>query len=278
MTLCIVNLSNGSLARFLTRSLTGAVCSAVGLSSVANAQSTATPVEPQTAPVTQVPETPQSVKPKDEAVPKVEGNNDSGGLLGPVRLGASLSVAIPHPLNYGLDLTLYKYVGLAASVSSIEEAELDSYKGASFGLKHWDVRARVFPFAGSFFLGAAYGQQKLSAQGKVSVPVTVATVTTTVPATLKLEVNSNVFTPHLGWFWLWDFGLVLGTEFGYQMTLGNPKTDFSVTFEGASAAAQEEAKKSKEYKENEKIVRDLGDTVGKAGLPYWTFLRVGWMI
>jgi hypothetical protein len=138
------------------------------------------------------------------------------GLLGDLRIGPSVAIGFPHPLTGAIDLVYADLFSVSAGAgrfgAKVEETEIE--------IRNWDATFRFFPFQGSFFVGAAYGNQGIVGKLKTDIETTTSGVTLKVPTSLRLEVESNYLTPQLGWFARWDSGLTLGFDFGYQMPSG----------------------------------------------------------
>lgn len=203
--------------------------------------------------------TESSKKKSVEETPVAPGSGDSSSHL----FGVHAALGVPHPLSYGLN-----YV----HSSHFFSAELST---GAFGLTASDVKVKMnntelalrwHPFAGSFYLGAIYGNQKITAE-KTEV-ITVATVPQTVNA--KVEVKSNYLSPHFGWMWgNTASGFFASMEFGYQSPSG-VTTDFSTD---ANALAQAQP----EYATLEKDVKKQGNDIGNMGLPHIVLLKIGWL-
>src|SRR5690606_1633764 len=116
-------------------------------------------------------------------------------------------------LNYSLDATWDRKFGFSFSGGRFKR-ELD--KETELEIFNWDLRARWFPFQGSFFLGAAYGNQGIVAKTKTDLDYKAGEVALKVPTTLRLEIDTNYLTPHLGWFATWNTGFTMGFELGYH--------------------------------------------------------------
>lgn len=201
------------------------------------------------------------------------GDTANHGLLGPLRIGPTASIGFPFLLNYSLDATWDKTIGMSFSGGRFQR-ELD--KETEIELFNWDVRARWFPFQGSFFLGAAYGNQGIVAKTKQDLKVKTAEVELTVPTTMRLELNTNYLTPHLGWFKTWGPGFTIGSEIGYQMPLSS-KAELQTGFEDVSAEAETTVKNSDEYKKAKKDLETSAEAFGKNAVPYLNLIRIGWL-
>jgi hypothetical protein len=194
------------------------------------------------------------------------------GLLGDFRIGPSVAVGLPHPLTGALDIVYADFVGLSLSAGR-SGTELDK---TELEIRNWDLTLRWFPFRGSFFFGAAYGQQGIVGKRTVDLEVDASGVPLTVPTTLRLEIESTYLTPQLGWFARWDSGFMLGFDLGLQMPSG-AKSELQTSFANVSAASEAAVITSEDYIKNKKDVEDAAEMIGKQALPYITFLRMGWL-
>lgn len=195
------------------------------------------------------------------------------GLLGPLRIGPTVSIGFPFLLNYSLDATWNKKMGFSVSGGRMHR---ELTKDTEIELFNWDVRARWFPFQGSFFLGAAYGNQGIVAKTKKDLKVKASEVELNVPTTMRLELNTNYVTPHLGWFATWNTGFSIGTEIGYQIPLSS-KAELQTGFEDVSSDAETAVKNSDEYKKSKKDLESSAEAFGKKAVPYLNLFRIGWL-
>jgi hypothetical protein len=206
------------------------------------------------------------------AVPAQTPASQGKGLLGDLRVGPSVALGLPHPLTGGVDLVYADLFSVSLSAGrfgvKVEETEIE--------IRNWDAAFRFYPFQGSFFIGAAYGNQGIVGKLKTDVETTTSGVTLKVPTTLRLEVESNYLTPQLGWFARWDSGLTLGFDFGYQMPSG-AKSELQTAFDNVSAASEQAVRDSEDFKKNKKDVEDAAEAFGKTSIPYVSFFRIGWL-
>jgi hypothetical protein len=189
------------------------------------------------------------------------------------RFGGSLSLGVPHPIFLDVEtiespqLTLA--LGLGGLGIPIKTKNLDD---AKLSIGAIDVRARWHPFSGAFFLGGILGVQSL--QGSASE--TIAVSSETVHTTVKVDVGTGYFTPHLGWLWMFKSGLALGTELGLQVPLGTKtKLDIATDHPVANSVLVE-LKNTEPYRNLESGVSDFGRRIGQIVFPYVTLIRVGW--
>jgi len=196
------------------------------------------------------------------------------GLLGPVRVGPTASIGFPFLLNYSLDATWDKKLGFSFSGGRFH-TELD--KNTEIEIFNWDARVRWFPFQGSFFLGAAYGNQGIVGKTKQDLKFKTSDgPEMKIPTSIRLELNTNYLTPHLGWFATWNTGFTIGTEFGYQMPLGS-KAKTQTAFDDVSSDAETSVKNSEEYKKAVKDLEEGAEAFGKNAVPYLNLFRIGWL-
>src|SRR6185436_589060 len=88
-------------------------------------------------------------------------------------------------------------------------------------------RLRWHPFRGAFFIGSAFGYQKINADTSKDMPIG-APVNASVPLNIALQTSGAYIMPHFGW--LWGFasrGFFMGLDLGAQIPI-NSKNSFDV--------------------------------------------------
>lgn len=190
-----------------------------------------------------------------------------GGLLGPVTLGPSVAVAVPHPINLGIEGRFTDYLGFGIVYGFLPEL---SILDAKVKMKAFDFRARVFPFGGAFFIGTSIGKQSITASGSVTQTVATQSVTNTI----GLDVGTVYFQPTIGWRWGGKKGFIFGMDFGYQMSLSNSST---LTTSSSNPALDTQAAATAEYQKQKKDIEEAGDKLGKTGLPAFTAIHIGYL-
>lgn len=187
------------------------------------------------------------------------GGGSSSGSSSGSHFGVSAGLAIPHPLGFGLDYVMSNGLvsfGLGTGSYSLKSSDV------SVGIRHTELAARYHPFKGSFYAGALFGQQNLTGEQTQSISGQSVTV--------KVDIKTMYATPHVGWMWGIDGGGVFASmEFGYQLPL-SASTDFTTD-------APSIVQSTPEYVTLDKDVRDVGDKIGKTGLPFMTLLKIGWL-
>ena len=169
-----------------------------------------------------------------------------GVLFGP-KLGI---VSFPAP-SVGVEAKLGGWFGLSYDYGWVPELKV---KEVRVGWTNWSAGAKVFPFHGSFFLGALYGQRSLRLRRVDD--------STGVAIEARGRVTSSYLAPELGWRFIGNTGFTMGIDLGWQFVTGH-SAHLTVPL-GYDA-------------EKEKDVRDFTDRVGKAGIPVLGLLQLGWM-
>jgi len=179
------------------------------------------------------------------------------------RIGPAVAVGLPHPLNWSLETMFGRAFSAAFGVGS-SRVSVDDVR---FSISNWDVRARWHPFLGAFHLGAAVGNQRLRGETSASVLGT--------ETKFKVSAKSRYLTPHIGWQSVWDSGLTIGSEIGWQLAMSGD-VDVSTRFE--SIPADENAVfASEEFQKERKKAEDAAESRAKKGIPHVKLLRVGWL-
>ena len=170
-----------------------------------------------------------------------------------LRVGLLLGVvSVPRPVNVELQAKLWDWVGLGVSYtylpSFISDLLLKLYNinDVSVTSSSWEVGLRVYPFHGSFFLGANLGVGNVNA------------TTTGSQQAATADVTAPFVAPRLGGLWIWNSGFALGTDAGVQIPIGNPQIHFEPP-----------------QFQNFKPLRDAANRVGKSLLPVLNF-RIGY--
>lgn len=173
--------------------------------------------------------------------------------------GPNAAFGIPHFTTYGFDVVMPNgFLSFGFNTGNFEGKSGD----VKIGLKTQDLAVRLHPFSGSFYLGAAFGNQTLYAQQSQTI--------STIPVTLKVNIKSSYMIPHIGWMWgIKDGGFFFSTELGMQSPSG-VKTDLETDADAAIKATAD-------YQDLEKEVTDMGDKIGKIGLPFLTLVKMGWL-
>lgn len=173
--------------------------------------------------------------------------------------GLSAGVGLPHPLNVGLEYVhSSKLFSVGASTGSFSHTQ----DGAKLGIGNSDLALRWHPFRGSFYLGALFGEQKITGEK--------TEVISSQSITAEVEVTSAYSTPVLGWMWgAGNGGFYASMEFGYQSPSG-VKSKLVTNADSIIRATPE-------YADLEKDVTDAANDIGNMSLPHVVLLKLGWL-
>jgi hypothetical protein len=175
------------------------------------------------------------------------------GLIPYTLIGPKLAVLpIPGVYGVGLEAKFLNLVGVGIDYNAFPTVKLGDVKA---GYNDLSFNARVFPWKGRFYLGAAVGSRSFSAKATDSAS----------GQEIKVEVKSTYIAPELGWRFVWTSGFFMGIDLGYQIVL-SPKTTLTLP---AVASVDPTDKKN---------VQDAGDQIGKIGLPIVSLLQFGFYL
>ena len=197
------------------------------------------------------------------------------------RVGAFVSGAIPHPINYGMEFVWDRHFGLAFSSGrftygdTFGDDEEDEFR-VDLQLVHQEIKAFWIPWKKRFFMGLAYGTQKIFLEAEDELGFKVKEVDISVNTIGQIEVTTQYVTPHMGWIWWTDLGITFGFDFGAQIPVGN-SSSLNLGFEDVTNAQVATLKTREEYLEVEEDVNDAGELVGNTILPYINLLKVGYI-
>jgi hypothetical protein len=175
------------------------------------------------------------------------------GLIPNTVIGPKLALLpIPGVFGVGLEAKFLNLVGVGVDYNAFPTVKLGDVKA---GYSDLSFNARVFPWKGSFYLGAAVGSRSFMAKASDSFS----------GQEIKVEVKSAYVAPELGWRFVWSSGFFMGIDLGYQIVI-SPKTTLTLP---PIASVDPTAKKN---------VEDAGNQIGKIGLPIISLLQVGFYL
>ena len=188
--------------------------------------------------------------------PGVSGYGKTQGVIPgvPLLFGPKLSLALPVP-SVGLEVKFANLIGASFDYGFFPDI---SVSGVTAGFPSgWHADARLYPFRGAFFLGAALGQRSLRA----SYTTTVAPFGQITP-TSTLDVT--YLAPEIGWRWVYESGLFMGVELGWEFVLSFKRTDSSEVQALRQAGGLDP--------NLDKAINDYGN----AGLPHVALFQIGY--
>lgn len=134
----------------------------------------------------------------------------------PFRIGPLVGIiGLPRPVNVEIFAKPNDWFGVGAGFSMVPELTIRDISGK---MNAFNAVGRVFPFAGSFYVGAGVGVQTLSIKGSDNVEGE--------DLTAAADHSAFFVTPQVGWLWTWDSGFTVGINIGVQVALtSTPKVE-----------------------------------------------------
>lgn len=176
----------------------------------------------------------------------------SEGLIPGLLIGPKLSlVNLPIPA-VGLELKALNLFGASFDYGFIPTVNVSDVKATA---RTWNAAAKVYPFRGSFFLGAAVGRRVLTAKKRDFDGQTFQSIDA------RLDVTTTFVAPEIGWRWVWGRGFFMGMELAWQFPLSNRVTLSPGTMSDSVRGDLED-------------IRD----VARRGLPSLGLLQLGWFL
>jgi hypothetical protein len=205
--------------------------------------------------------------------------DDTGGLLGPFRIGPVIGTGIPNVLSFGGTLKLTEYVGAGLNIGLIPTIKISLYGEAVLSYQEYDIYGRIYPFGGGFFFGAGVGYETV--KGTITDSIDASELADEypeldLPATIDYESNGRVrtliLTPQIGYFHTTSIGFSIGLFVGAQFPIAPSEIDFETSVKGIPQATVDRYVAPLDEK-----VRDTLETVGRQPLP--TFgIQIGWLL
>jgi hypothetical protein len=163
----------------------------------------------------------------DEAPPRspvLQAPERSDGFRLPVHFGAMVGLSVPRPIDGEVYVRAFGFFQAGFSYSDFPAFVADPLLSAA-GLKSGPTQVRlddfsameadlrVYPFAGSLFVGASFGRQSFKS--------TVTQSTTLGNYQGSVAVSTTFATPRIGYQWTVGPGIVVGADAGVQLALSS---------------------------------------------------------
>lgn len=185
---------------------------------------------------------PEDSKPTSAVARAEEVSNRSYGL--------SLGLAVPYLVQGALHFKASNWLSVSLGYGSFS----GDVGVAKVSLSMPEAILAIHPFQGSFFIGAGFGQQKLSASA----------VDSTTGLSAKVDTSANTTIVKLGWMWGFKTpGLFYGMDISYITPSGG---NLTITSPGLATTTSA-------YKD----VQDAGKKVNETSYPNITLARFGYM-
>lgn len=232
---------------------------------------------PAAAPVTVAP-TARAPAPEPAALPPPADDDNSGGLLGPFRIGVLVGTGLPEVVSFGAQLKLTRFFGAGVNVGLIPTVKIKYYGEAAQKYQEYDAYGHIYPFGGSFFLGAGVGYAQID--GVLVNSINLASIqpglSGTVDVTSDATVRTLVLTPQIGFLKIFDVGFAMGIDLGAQIPIAPSEVRFNTTTAGIPPQLEDQIRKTY-INPNDEKVRSTLDTLGRTPLPTFN-LKIGWFL
>jgi hypothetical protein len=216
-----------------------------------------------------------------------EGDHDSddtNGVFGPFRLGFLIGGGLPDLVSLGGILKLTRYFGAGINVGLIPTVHLSLYGDATLSFQEYDAYGHIFPFGGSFFLGAGVGYATV--HGTLATNFNLkpfqqmypgAGVPPSLDVSSQASVRTLVLTPQLGLLHTFGSGFSIGADIGAQLPIAPSQVDFSTQIP-SSIPAQFSSQIKKQYIDpNDAKVRSSLDKIGRTPVPTFN-IKIGFLL
>jgi hypothetical protein len=182
-----------------------------------------------------------------------EGYGKTHGLIPgvPLVFGPKISVAVPFP-SVGAEVKFANLLGASFDYGLIPDITVSN---VTVGIKGWHVDGRLYPFRGAFFLGAALGRRTFTG--------TETDTSTGFALTGTVTVDTTYLAPVFGWRWVYQSGLFLGVELGWEFVLSNSVQTVTPFLFPPSTLND---------------INDKANKYGNAGLPHVALFQVGFFL
>jgi hypothetical protein len=215
-----------------------------------------------------------------------DDEDNSGGLLGPIRLGPMVGVGLPNLLSFGGLLKLTKYLGGGINIGLIPTVHLSYYGNATLFYQEYDAFGRIFPFGGGFFVGAGAGYEVV--KGTMSDSLDTSQYQNLLPPGLSIgnpllyessgTVKTMVLTPQIGYFYTTSIGFSLGIDVGAQVPIAPSQIRYNSQLAVPSTTPQPLVVQINSMRDrNDQEVKNSLQKVGRTPLPTIN-LRIGWLL
>lgn len=176
----------------------------------------------------------------------------TSGLIPHVLIGPKLSlISLPTP-GVGVEAKAFEYFGASFDYGFIPSVTISN---TSVQMNTWRASANVYPFRGSFLIGAGIGSYDFEARTTVS-----DSSGSTTPATAT--VKSTFLEPHIGWRSIGPSGFFTAVDLGWKFPLSYTSTVDAPA--GSTGTAQD--------------IKSKADQYVKGGVPAIGLLQVGWFL
>ena len=213
-----------------------------------------------------------------------EKEDDSDGLFGPFRIGVLVGGGLPEILSLGGQIKLTSFIGAGINIGLIPTVKISYYGEAKLSYQEYDAYGRLYPFGGSFFLGAGVGYATI--KGTVNGKLDTSAAQTMysgfgIPNPLLVDsegsVRTLVLTPQIGFMKIFGSGFTIGLDVGAQLPIAPSKVDFATSTPNIADPTVRSYVEATYIKPNDDKVRSTLDSIGRTPIPTFN-LKIGWFL
>lgn len=189
-----------------------------------------------------------------------------------------VGTGLPSLLSIGGTIKLTRFIGAGATFGLIPSVRLSYYGEAVLAYQHYDFYGRIYPFGGSFFLGAGVGYVTVNGSLEQTVDTSAySQQNPSIPPSIAYDsegsVKTLVLSPTLGFLHSFDSGFSVGLDFGVVL----PIAPSEIEFDSRVSADVPEQVKNQYLAPIDAQVVDTLETIGRTPLPSVN-LRIGWIL
>ena len=190
-----------------------------------------------------------------------------------------VGTGLPEVVNLGAQLKLTRFFGAGVNVGLIPTVKIKYYGEAAQKYQEYDAYGHIYPFGGSFFLGAGVGYAQIDGVlvnriNLASIPN--AGLSGVAEVTSDATVRTLVLTPQIGFLKIFPVGFAIGIDIGAQIPIAPSEVHFNTTTAGLPQGSEEFIRNTY-INPNDAKVRDTLNTLGRTPLPTFNF-KIGWFL
>ncbi|APJ04434.1 FecR family protein [Silvanigrella aquatica] len=211
------------------------------------------------------------------------------------RFGPTVSFGVFNFFSIGIETQFFEFLELSANYGGISKFNLNNYpsisdkinnnrdntpiQSTSASLQHFEVRAVIYPFRTSFFIGAALGNRHLDATiNACEFTAGFGQFNSCVPLRAHLKIDTQYFAPQIGWQKIWESGFTLGTELGVQIPINSGNENYWTEILTNDSTQYNYIINSYAYQSFQNNIRDnVASYFRYKTLPFWNIIKIGWL-
>ena len=179
---------------------------------------------------------------------------------------------------FGGTVKLTRFLGGGVTVGMIPTIKVSFYGDATVSYQHYEAYGRLYPFGGSFFLGAGAGYATIRGSLKTNYPLGsfgIPGLPESVDFESEASVRTMMLSPTIGFFHTFGSGFSIGIGAGAQIPIAPSEITFNTAAPSVPAEAQPLVNAA--VANNDEDVRKQLEKMGQTILP--TFgIKIGWLL